>query len=148
MRLALSERAVGLLAAGITLQIVALVLLEFYTVAPILCFAMNCHPSLEFVPVLSLPWFIVLSALVVASISSALVRPLAVMGLGTTTLATSVLIFLVFTQYPPAFVDQTIPWFPALPLDWVGAGVVLVTLGVALTAPRRMSHHPINVDQA
>ncbi len=133
MRLIVSRKGLGILLVGITLELTALVLLGVRPSSPTFCCLDT--PSSIVSPVISSSWFVALSTLIVVTIGAAIFRVLAGVGLVTTVGATIAMAYLVFFQFPSAYLAP--PWFPACPIDWLGAALVLTTITRAIM-PREL----------
>ncbi|HKN07615.1 MAG TPA: hypothetical protein VJ021_08510 [Thermoplasmata archaeon] len=81
-------------------------------------------------PGISLYWFCLLSALALMALGGAISRPLAAVGLVTTGTSALALWILVSYYSPEGYL--TSPWWPGVPIDWVGAIMVIAVLARAV----------------
>lgn len=131
VRLAVGRGPLLLLFAGIAVEVGALVQLRFFSEASNL----NCLGCKAGVldPVISLSWFAFLSALSLSAAGGAFSRTLAGVGLFSTSSSATALWILVAFYFPASYGDS--PWWPILPINWLGAALVLATLTRIVTAP-------------
>ena len=135
MRQALRPTNVAALICGVLLQLVSLTVLEFWPgVSTNGC--AGCAPGTT-PPVFSMVWFVVLAILVIVAIGGIFIRVLAEVGTATT--LSSVVILWVFVTY---YVRGSPLWnlnLWAVPLDWIGAGIVVAVLvrAIVIDAGRR-----------
>jgi hypothetical protein len=124
MRLIVSRKGLGLLIFGIAIQMTSLVLLSVHGTASTFCCLDT--PSSSVSAVVSPTWVVSLSVFIVVAIGAVTFRVFAALGLVTTIGATIAIAYFTFLHYPAAYLSP--PWFPAAPIDWLGAALALTTL--------------------